>query len=747
MKRLNIVLLLLILTAFACTRDNQEPTDIVIENPEMKLVLKSNGYAKSLIHKATGEELLAEETMTPLSEATFLRRHDRVMNWTEEKGDHLPRCEKNAEHRVHSSSVNRQGDSLLIGFEGVTDTLILGIDLTDHYLGLTIEGWKGKGNGYKDVRFLQLPVREKTRFGDWLNMMWDDETASGILGTDPRTRIQAERRKGYRVLHATAYPELHAEEAGAALLVANTSELLAHIEELEKDYGLPGGAAARQKGRYTDSYFWAKNVTPGNIGENIQIAKQAGFSGLMISYWSFTESAGHLEWNSDYPNGMEDMKEVTSEIRSAGLTPTFHIHYSKADKWDPYVKDTPDHRLNLRRIFTLSKPLSPGDTTVWVEEDPHLTTLDEERRILKVGNELIRYERYTTSPPYKFVGCERGVLDSEATSHPTGLKMGVLDVDTWTRFVRFDQRTSIQDEVAERVAELYNEGGFESIYYDGAEDIHSPDWYNTAKAQYEVHKKLDSPPLFGEGASYSHFSWHMLSRGNPWDTQEYKPEELKDAVRKESCAQAPRMKENFSLFTFVRLAYDLPSSNTIGIQPDHLEFVCSRAAAWDLPISIWDDLQNFKKHPLTEDNLEVVRNWEKVKDTDWLTEKQKQMLRNIEQEHILLTNEQEEFELLPYEQIENAAKGVKEIRAFIFERQDDLYVVYWHTLGKGQFLLPVEQQNIKAFGSLGGDPLPIKAREQSVVLPVGSRRYLEFTNLSKQQIIEAFRDLRLLPER
>ncbi|MFW6100537.1 MAG: hypothetical protein ACOC90_04065, partial [Bacteroidota bacterium] len=171
------------------------------------------------------------------------------------------------------------------------------------------------------------------------------------------------------------------------------------------------------------------------------------------------------------------------------------------------------------------------------------------------------------------------------------------------------------------------------------------------------------------------------------------------------------------------------------------------AAAWDLPISIWDDLQNFKKHPLTEDNLEVVRNWEKVKDTDWLTEKQKQMLRNIEQEHILLTNEQEEFELLPYEQIENAAKGVKEIRAFIFERQDDLYVVYWHTLGKGQFLLPVEQQNIKAFGSLGGDPLPIKAREQSVVLPVGSRRYLEFTNLSKQQIIEAFRDLRLLPER
>ncbi len=743
MKRLNIVLLLLIIAAFACTRDSQESADIVIENPEMKLVLKSNGYAKSLIHKATGEELLAEATMTPLSEATFLRRHDRVMNWTEEKGDHLPRCEKNAGHRVHSSSVNRKGDSLLIGFEGVTDTLVLGIDLTDHYLGLTIEGWKGKGNGYKDVRFLQLPVREKTHFGDWLNMMWDDETAYGILGTDPRTHIQAERRKGYRVLHATAYPDLHAEKTGAALVVSNTDELLNHIDQLEKDYGLPRGAAARQKERYADSYFWAKNVTPENISKNIQIAKQAGFSGLMISYQSFTESAGHLEWNSDYPNGMEDLKEVTREIRSAGLTPAFHIHYSKADKWDPYVEDTPDHRLNLRRLFTLSKSLSPGDTTVWVEEDPHLTTLDEGRRILKVGNELIRYERYTTSPPYKFVGCERGVLNSEVSSHPTGLKMGVLDVDTWTRFVRFDQRTSIQDEVAERVAELYNEGGFESIYYDGAEDIHPPDWYNTAKAQYEVYKKLDAQPLFGEGASYSHFSWHMLTRGNPWDTQGYSPEELKEAIREESGAQAPRMKENFSRFTFVRLAYDVPDSTTIGTQPDMLEYACSRAAAWDLPISVWDDSQNFRNHPRTEDNLEVVRRWEEVRASDWLTEEQKKRLRNMQQEHILLFNEEDEFELVPYDQIRDVAKG--EVRAFIFERQDELYVVYWHISDNKELELPVNPDNVTLLEELGQEATVESGQnDNSVILSVSNRQFVRTDQLSQKELITAFQNATII---
>jgi len=726
---------LLILLSGCGGENGQSSDDIVIENEVMKLVINSKGYAESLIHKTTGEELLAHETMVPLCEITFLRR--RAMRWTEGKGDHPAKCEKNTEHRIYSNSVKKQGDELLVEFEGIKDTLILGLDNTDNYLGFLIKDWVGH-RGFQTLKFFQLPVKEKEHFGDWINVMWDENVAAGILATDPCVHIQDERRNGCRVLNATAYDEIKIENIGVALVVSETGNLLDHIDKMEEDYGLPRGVMNRREERYADSYFWAKDPNVLNIDQNIRLTKQMGFPGLMITYNDFSKAAGHYEWNSDYPNGMADLKEVVSKIKAAGLMPLLHIHYNKATKNDPYVTGTPDHRLNLAGIFTLSRPLNPEDTIVWVEEDPYGMTLDNNRRILKVGNELIEYSSYNNTRPYKFEGCKRGILETQVSSHPLGLKMGVLDVDSWVKFVRYDQRTSIQEEVAQRVADIYNECGFQSIYYDGAEDVHPPDWYNVSKCQMDVHKKLNTV-IFGEGAVYSHFSWHMLSRGNPWDTQGYLPEELKDAVREESCAQAPRMLENFSLFTFVRLAYHPPGPNTMGIQPDHLEFVCSRAAAWDLPISIWDSYDNFEKHPRTKDNLEVVRSWEKVKTSRTLSEDQKEMLKDSHQEHILYKNEQGEFEIFPYEQISDVAEGDKSIRAFIFDRNGSQYVVFWHTSGKANIELTVSPQDVVLLEEAGRESvLKSGTNDKSVILPVSNRRYLITEKLTREQIITAF---------
>src|SRR5690606_23596132 len=125
------------------------------------------------------------------------------------------------------------------------------------------------------------------------------------------------------------------------------------------------------------------------------------------------------------------------------------------------------------------------------------------------------------------------------------------------------------------------------------------------------------------------------------------------------------------------LGYWVPDEKTVGTQPDMLEFVCSRAAAWDCPIGIQANLKNFDSHPRTADNFEVMRRWEEVRINDWLTPEQKQSLQHLEQEHILLINEKNEFELRPYEQIENVANS-RDVRAFIFERNGNHYVVYWH---------------------------------------------------------------------
>ena len=94
-----------------------------------------------------------------------------------------------------------------------------------------------------------------------------------------------------------------------------------------------------------------------------------------------------------------------------------------------------------------------------MREDPAGSTLDKGRRILKLGKELVAYQAYTTQIPYQFTGCERGHLQTTAASHQAGDAVGLLDVDTWDVFVRFDQTTDIQDEVAQRIADIYRQTG------------------------------------------------------------------------------------------------------------------------------------------------------------------------------------------------------------------------------------------------------------------------------------------------
>jgi hypothetical protein len=270
-------------------------------------------------------------------------------------------------------------------------------------------------------------------------------------------------------------------------------------------------------------------ISTQNVDEHIAFAKQAGFRQMLIYYPSFATTMGHFLWSPEYPNGMEDLKEVTRKIKEAGILPGFHIHYNKASINDPYVTPVPDPRLNLRRVFTLREDLSRNATTVVVEENPEGCTLEDGRRILKIGNELISYETYTITPPYQFLNCTRGTLQTTPGEQVKGTLFGLLDIDTWPNFARFNQNTDIQEEVSERIANIVKECGFQFIYYDGAEDVNPPYWYHVTKVQLDVYNALETKSIFAEGAQKSHFGWHILTRGNAFDV--FSPETIKEATR------------------------------------------------------------------------------------------------------------------------------------------------------------------------------------------------------------------------
>lgn len=443
-----------------------------------------------------------------------------------------------------------------------------------------------------------------------------------------------------------------------------------------------------------------------------------------------------------YPNGKEDLQKMLDKIKAEGIVPGVHFLHSHIGRKSRYVTPLPDYRLNLVKTFNLSENLGRDDTTVYVEQNPEGSVMAEGCRVLKVGTELISYENFTTTVPYKFTGCKRGIDNTTVNSLPKGYSIGILDVSEFgATSVYINQKTSLQDEIAEKIAAIYD-AGFQFFYFDGSEGVDPPFGINVALAQYRVFKRLKPMPLFAEGAAKTHFSWHMLSGGNAFDV--FRPEVLKEETKKWPAEEAPRMRQDFTRINFGWLGYWIPSETTVGTQPDMLEYVTGVAAAWDCPISIHSNLQAFEAHPRTPDNLEVVRRWEEVRAKHWLTEKQKNELKNTEQEHHLLLNEQDQFELVPYEQVSGAAGSSKEIRAFLFQRKGEYYVVYWHISGDKQLQLPLKSSDITLYKTLG-EKEPVTAdSDGNIIIPLNDRRYIRIHKLSKKEILAALSKARII---
>lgn len=723
------------------TETGIEAGNIVLENAEIRLEISPAGVARRLVHKASGQECLAQNVDVPMFSLTQYRPYDNELQLAyPAEVTHFP-----------AAQLKRQGDELIAEFALVGYVASIGVKITDAYIAFRLE--KLTYQGYTSLRtkrktpidetlFVQLPVRDRKNLGEWLNVMWDEQVAVNLLATDPYARIQAKPRQGYHLFQAGTVGDVQLEEVGVALIATATPHLLDRIACVEEDYGLPQGVKSRRSQEYGYSYYEASTITPENADRHIQYAKLCGFRAMDVYYVAFAGSAGHFPWRAEYPRGMEDLKRVVAQIKEAGITPGIHIHYNKTHKQDAYVTPKPDPRLNLSESFTLSESIDAAVTAIPVEENPRLCTLDDERRILKIQNELITYERYTTKPPYRFENCQRGALGTHAAVHEMSSRVGLLDVDTWPVFVRFTQNTSIQEEVADRLKNIYEQAGFQFVYYDGAEDVPPPYWYTVSRAQWIVSQRLQPQPLFAEGACKSHFSWHILTRGNAFDV--FKPEVIKAATRAYPAAEIARAEKDFTRINFGWIGYWAPDKDTIGTQPDMLEYVTSRAAAWECPIALVGDLQAMDAHPRTPDNLEVIRRWEEVRVRKWLTAEQKASLRDLEQEHTLLVDEHGEFALVPCVQIEKVAGISSPGRAFFFEYRGSSWAAYWHTSGEGILQMPLSAKQVTIMKELNR-PLTIKAAGKQVKLPLGEKRYLKFSNLTRQEVIAAFANATIIP--
>lgn len=707
---------------------------IVLENEAFILSISETCCAESLILRSSGAECLHASERLPL----FTLTEDRPYN-NEIKLAHPTRRTVFSANRVRM-----QDGRLIVGFEHILFEAIIDIKVAPRYMIFTLvdflvrEGSFGVGVNpmlppVKEFRMLQLPVAEREHFGDWLNVAWDGEVAVGVLGASPYSRILSDRRDGYRVLCGETLSEVKLKGEGIALVVSERNNLLDTIDAFERDNGLPLGVESRRSPMLNRSYYWTSDLNPNNVDRHIEYAKRGGFRLMLLYYTCIVRETGGFRcvgdygnYRPEYPRGREDVAVMLDKIKAAGIIPGLHVLPPHVGMRTKYLMNDADHRLSLTRYFTLSKPLGEEDETVFVEEDPTGSPVFEKNRVLKFGGELIQYDSYTTERPYCFTGCKRGYNDTRARSHEIGTIGGILDVSEFCgNSVYVDQRTSLQDELAEGIADIYS-AGFEFLYFDGSEGTNPPFDINVGLAQWRVYKKLPSAPIFCEGAAKSHFSWHILSGGNAFDC--WPPDVFRKMIATHPFKEAQNMANDFTRVNFGWWRYKE------GMTPDIIEYGTALAAARGCPGSFNASLHILDNHPLASDVLETLRRWEDARAGGFITSEIKGRLARAEIEHTLLINEEGEYELAEWEQVKVGREDDIGISAFVFVRKGHACAALWSNGEPKRLDLRVSADALRYRRDIASGENEAELNDGGVILPVDRKRYL-ITELSRERLI------------
>ncbi|MEN8230683.1 MAG: hypothetical protein ABFS38_21180 [Bacteroidota bacterium] len=236
------LLLGLVLSMWSCSYadQNHKGTDIIIENAAMRLVLGSDGTARNLIHKASGQECLMEGVEIPAFSITQKMPYDNEIK--------LAYPAKQVSYGA--DTVYKEDDHLIVGFELTDYEAIIRLNITNDYIGFTLEKMVYRmariGNKLKtpldEFTLLQLPVKDRSHFGDWLNVLWDEDVAVNLLATDPCCRIDAESKEVRAFIfehnhkHWVVYWHVYGE---GKLELPVQSDKLSLFEELGQEIPLP----------------------------------------------------------------------------------------------------------------------------------------------------------------------------------------------------------------------------------------------------------------------------------------------------------------------------------------------------------------------------------------------------------------------------------------------------------------------------------------------------------------------------
>ncbi len=759
--------------------------EVTFENARARCVIAANGHWQSLVDKATGRELLPDGVAMPIAEA----RHGG--------------------ERFAVSGATADGDALTLSFAGTDTVLTYTVERADKWIVLRLRSVAGTRP--ESMTLVQLPVGITENVGGRLNIAWDDETAVCLMAATRQADCRA-RRGRHAVLTATTqdFPGPRLEGAGAAILIGPTSAFKPLARAASHAFGLltnedADGTPVKDTDLVRGSY-WFLSFGEDEVDRVIEYSNRSGIRQVMLSSGAWCTSPGHYLFHEGrYPNGQEGLKAVVARLHEHGILVGMHTFASKISKRDPYVMPVPDHRL-LRGVSaswrpedglldtTLAKAVTAEQTEIgvsgslkhWpgssVTADRYWEGGLEKHLEVTVGNEIIRYERVGPEGVWDtFLGCERGAWGTAAAAHPAGAEAYHVAVDGCINGYIIDQETDLMDEVADRLAGIFNDCGFDMVYFDGGEDVDRRRFnYYVANFQEQVMQRFNKRPVIHMGTVMNHALWHSFARSSTvdhylntlggaivggraptqWPTvkehidrsvrymlsvrQDMMPGELgwfgiwprgtrtytvrlneDDArrYRELGCNEGPVAlpgREN------ARMTGELIRADELrlrveydGLQLDEIEYLMCKSLGYDVPISLQTGFAQLEAHNLSPEILSIVREYEAMRMAHIVPDETREKLQELGKDFARVRVDGRDA-WVEMQRVEDLG-GTRELRAFVGALEEGSAATVWHTLQDGHLAVGLDPGAVRLVNFLG-EALPLETEGGRLFVPVNAAR-------------------------
>ena len=724
--------IVVLLLAAVCQQGKQgRAADIVFESSRLRAVLGQDALWRSLVDKATKIDYCAAAKRICFATA-------RVDGKT-----------RNANRAVLDQN------QLTVSFADCDSQFVYEVLTADDWMAFQFVQIVGTRPSHATV--MQLAVTLTERGGSRLNAAWNDDYAICLRTTNLQSHGSCQRRKDHTLLSMTSQdaPGPKLEGAGAAIIAASPSELKPVLCRFSAAFDLvrnEGDGLASKDLPIARQSYWFLSFAEKDVDQVIDYCRKTGFRQVMLNSGAWCASVGHFTFKtSQYPNGLDSLRRTVAKLHEHGILVGMHTFASKVSKIDPFVAPVPSRGFCVDMSATLAAAADVKETAIRTGDDlsqwpgspvckrkvweGHVTKHQE----VILDDEIIRYE--TIGPEGRwdtFLGCQRGAWGTRAASHKAKTACRHFGVDGCINGYIIDQESPLFQETTSRLAQVFNDCGFDMVYFDGSEDVDRRRYHYFASNAHAVPlSKFKKRPVIHQGGGFPHELWHSFTRTGTVD--QYPGTYLAYLRAGGTIDDWPTCKDHIDRSVRRLIGYEddmMPAElgwfginpkrgEYDGLQYDEIEYLMCKSLAYNAPISLQTSFSSMQAHPLTPDLLEIVRRYESVRMAGVVSEATREPLKEIGRDFVMLPGVSGDGNAVPQfvsvREIPQVA-GTHDLRSFVGAHAGGAIATFWHYLGKeGKLTLDAPGLNV---GDLQGDSVPVETRGGKTVIPFDSRRLL-----------------------